>query len=257
MDNNEDRFNADKIKADRLKADKFKADRLKADTIPKPPSIFDIEVGSEPVQGAILSSILKMLEVDPAWMSVRSKIIKRYPANPENLPYPGPEKNYLEGAVIVGSRQTNLETVADIFNSYARALGVATEFTTDLDCVSAAVALELWASVFYLDRWQGALKCAGIEGPDALNSLGAILARAFGQSVPCMPFDPDLPNVNFESKIFFNTVKLCREFVERTIGNASWHQVINNVVSDLGYRAQGDSRTHNASLILKLVYTSI
>ena len=106
MDNNENRFNADK----------FKADRLKADTIPKPPSIFDIEVGSEPVQGAILSSILKMLEVDPAWMSVRSKIINRYPANPENLSYPGPEKNYLEGAVIVGSQQTSLETVANAKN---------------------------------------------------------------------------------------------------------------------------------------------
>ena len=226
------------------------ADKPKADSISKPASIFDIKIGSELVQGAILSSILKRLEVDPAWMSIRSKIINKYPANPENLPYPGPEKDYREGMVIVGPQQTDLETVEAIFSEYARVLGVATEFTTDLNRVSAAVALELWASVFYMDRWQGALRCAGIEGPDALNSLSAILARAFGQSVPCMPFDPDFPNVNFESKILFNTVNLCREFVEHTIGDALWSQVVNNVVSDLGYRAQGNSRTHNASLLL-------
>lgn len=240
MDNNKDRFDADK----------FKADKFKADTIGKPPSIFDIEVGSEPLQGAILSGILRILEVDSSWMSVRSKIVNKYPANPENLPYPGPDKDYQEGMVIVGPRHQDLETVEDIFNSYARVLGIAAEFTTDLDRVSAAVALELWSSVFYMDRWQGALKCAGIEGPDALNSLSAILARAFGQSVSCMPFDPDYPNVNFESKILFNTVSLCREFVEHTIGDTAWPQVVNNVVSDLGYGARGKSRTHNASLLL-------
>ena len=240
MDNNENRF----------KADKFKADKFKANDIAQPASIFDIEIGSEPVQGAILSNILKMLKIDPSWMSVRSKIIKKYPANPENLPYPGPDKEYKEGIVIVGLPETNLDTVEDIFNSYSLTLGLETTFTTDLDRVSAAVALELWSSVFYMDQWQSALKCAGIEGPDALNSLSAILARGFGQSVPCMPFDPDFPNINFESKILFNTVKLCREFVEHTIGETSWPQVVNNVVSDLGYRAQGKSRTHNASLLL-------
>lgn len=234
-----------------------KNDTSKAQGTPGPVNIFEMEVGGACMQADVLSGTLKLLKMDVPWMAIRSQVLRRYNANPENFAFPGPDKDYQEGTVIVDFRQTDRESMDSIFDSLADELGIVTEFATEIDRVSAAVALELWASVFYMDLWQGALRCAGIEGPDALNSLSAILARAFGQSVPCMPLDPEFPSINFESKIFFNTVSLCREFVEHTLGEDSWPQVVNNVVSDMGYKAQGKSRTHNASLLLGLTTLNI
>lgn len=213
-------------------------------------SVFAMNRGADAVPNTIVEGVLELLEKDENWMRVYRKIKAKYPLNPENLPFPGPNGDYKTGMVIVGGGCADLDEIKDKFHFYAENIGVACEFATDVDLVSAAVALELWSSVFYMDVWQGALKCAGIEGPDAMNSASAILARAFGHGLPCMPIDPDFPDVNFESKILFSAAGMCKEFSDRTIGKDAWSRVTSNVVSDLGYRAQGKSRTHNASLLL-------
>lgn len=219
-------------------------------------NIFEMQSGCDLVPATIVLSIQELLKADVEFMAIRLKIMRRYTTygtNPENMGFPGPDKGYQEGAVVIGVEPRDLEVTKNIFCAYAELLGIDSDFTaeyaTDFDLVSAAVALELWSSVFYMDIWEGAIKCAGIEGPDAINSLSAIIARSFGHGVPCMPFDPDLPKINFNSKIFFNTIRLCREFVVCALGNSAWPKVVNNVVNDLGYAALGGSRTHNAALL--------
>lgn len=222
-------------------------------------NIFEMQSGSDPVQATIVSSIQELLKADMEFMAIRSRIMRTYTAygtNPENMSFPGPENTYQEGAVVIGVEPRDLEAAKNIFCAYAEMLGIDSDFTaeyaTDLDLVSAAVALELWSSVFYMDIWQGAIKCAGIQGPDAVNSLSAIIARGFGHGIPCMPFDPDLPNLNFQSKLFFNTIRLSSDFVRCILGSTAWPKVVYNVVNDLGYSALGGSRTHNAALLAGL-----
>jgi len=219
--------------------------------------IFTMEAGPDPLPAAILSGVLEYLGGDQAWMAVRRKLRGRWPIDAELLPIPGPRKGYEPGTVILGPGCVDLADIRDKFYFYARVAGVDPGFCSDVDLVSAAVALELWSSVFYMDVWEGAQKCAGIEGPDALNSFTAIVARALGSGVACMPLDPGLPHVNFESQILFTTARLCRDFSDRNLGEASWPHVVENVVSDLGYRAIGKSRTHNASLLLGLCLLNI
>ncbi len=227
----------------------------------KPISIFEMQLGSYSVPAAIVSRIQEKLKTEVNFMTVRSKLMKKYPANPENLGYPGPEKGYQEGTVVIDDVESrDLEWQRFIFFAYVDMLKIDTddaESVSDLDLVSAAVALEIWSSVFYLDKWSNAWRCAGIEGPDALNSLSAIIARSLGKGVPCMPFDPDFPKALFDTKIFFNTIRLCRGFVSRTLGDSEWPEVVIRVVSDLGYAALGNSRSHNAALLAQLCMLQI
>ena len=219
--------------------------------------VFTMEAGPDPLPAAILSGVLKYLGGDEAWMAVHRRHRSKWPLNPEHFPKPGPHKGYELGTVMLGPGCVDLADIRDKFYFYARVAGVDPGFCSDVDLVSAAVALELWSSVFYMDVWEGAPKCAGIEGPDALNSFTAIVARALGSGVACMPLDPGFPHVNFELEILLTTARLCRDFSKRNLGEASWPHVVENVVSDLGYRANGKSRTHNASLLLGLCLLNI
>lgn len=220
-------------------------------------SVFDMRLGANPEQARIVSSILTLLQSDPAWLLVLKKVLKRYPRHLERLPYPGPDEDYKEGQIIVNVPGSDISTARDIFNSLACTLDISTSFVSDADIVSSIVALEIWASVFYVDSWDEIISAAGIEGPDAVNALGAILSRAFGTSMPCMPFDPGFPDVNFESLILLRTVSSAKEFVKNTIGEHMWPQVSQCALSDLSYGALGGSRTHNAALLLALCINNI
>lgn len=216
-----------------------------------------MRLGANPEQARVVSAILHLLSSDPAWLVVLKKVLKRYPQHLERLPYPGPDKDYKEGQLIVNVPGSDISTARDIFNSFACTLDISTSFVSDADIISSIVALEIWASVFYVDSSDLIISAAGIEGPDAMNALGAILSRAFGTSMPCMPFDPGFPDVNFESLILFRTVSSAKEFVKNTIGEHMWPQVMQCAISDLSFEALGGSRTHNAALLLGLCIANI
>ena len=220
-------------------------------------SVFDMHLGANPEQARVVSAILHLLSSDPAWLVVLKKVLKRYPQHLERLPYPGPDADYVEGQIIVSIPGSDISAARDIFNSLASTLDISTSFVSDVEIISSIVALEIWASVFYVDNWNKLISAAGIEGPDAVNALGAILSRAFGTSMPSMPFDPEFPDVNFESLILLRTVSSAKDFVKNTIGEHMWPQVMQSAISDLSFEALGGSRTHNAALLLGLCITNI
>jgi hypothetical protein len=223
------------------------------------PSIFDMDrtVNAYDTSSQLRLGILNTLIGEQEWCAAQKQLLTKAGANPENLPYPGPDKNYVAGQLLITREDFDLNYAKALFELFADKLQVTTQEVDDIDLIASIVALEIWSALFYLEDADNLLECAISEGPDAVNSLSAILARGCGHGVMVMPADPEFADCSFETKILFQSVSRARTWASNYVSDNSWFDIQQRVITDLGYNALGGTRTHNASLLLGLCMSNI
>lgn len=120
------------------------------------------------------------------------------------------------------------------------------EAANELDRLAAVIAAEIWLAALLANHPIDATS----KGPDALNSIGAILARASGSPVPSMPFDPSLPSMRFALHRVVQAARRGRLWLGIHHDASQWEEIAFRVVTDLSYGAGGNSKTHDAALFL-------
>lgn len=168
--------------------------------------------------------------------------VLRHPESWDNLP----SKVRYSGPVIVTSRHASLEEVMGTFED---------EIAWLMDETGQAESIDLIASIAAAECWMAVLGCestsyAASRGPDAIASLSAIIARACGDGVDVTPLDPSWPSCRFNMHNLMGALYTCRDWVGEVLGRECWPAVAVRITSDLGWKATGSTKTHDASLLL-------
>jgi hypothetical protein len=151
-----------------------------------------------------------------------------------------------EEPVLLADMSRKPADVVEALQVHARDLGADVSFVDDLDAAAAVVGVELWMASLETTH----LSYAAAKGPDAIAAASALLARACGEGVPMMPLDPDWPSLRFPMEKVLAVASRARAWVETHLDGDAWAEVTYRVVTDLAYMAGGDTRTHEASLLL-------
>jgi hypothetical protein len=216
------------------------------------PSIYAIaaETPSATLASRLRVTIAKVATSDPEWCRTYDNLIEATSAGGLRHPemHVFKQRALWTGPVYLADASVSVRDAAETLLMQAERLGADDTAASDLDLVSAVVAAEVWLAVGDADN----LAYAAAKGPDAIASAGAILARACGQGVALMPFDPDWPSLRFPLDHLPAVVGLARAWSDCVLGVHAWGEITARVVTDLAYHAAGGTKTHDASLFLGL-----
>jgi hypothetical protein len=160
--------------------------------------------------------------------------------------YGRPSRFKYDGPVFIVSPDTPLETIYPVLQSQARVLKCETGDVSHEDLIAAAVGAECWMAAVERND----LCVAAIQGPDSIGSSAAVLARVTGNGVDVLPLDPQWPTLIFPMNKFLTALGRCREWAENLAGVDAWPGIAAKVATDLGWRASGGTKSHEASLLL-------
>jgi hypothetical protein len=214
-------------------------------------TIYDI-AKETPTSGiaAVLRCVIARIAVeDPRWRETYDRMLESQAGetlrHPETVTIPG-EQDAAYQPVLLGDLSRTVEEAARSILEQAGMLGVEPSHPSDVDLAAAVIAAEVWMAAVNADN----LAYAAAKGPDAIAAAAAILARVTGNGIAVMPLDPDWPALNFPQRNVLAATLQARRWVETQELTAHWSEITAMVVTDLGYRAHGGSKTHEASLLL-------